>query len=136
MVLGQFVGDGDVPVAGSVDALHLLTEEAAVGRGIAEVVDGNVIVDHLMEDGILDERFRQVDAGVDTENEVLMAYGSKEPCTMLNKGYFAEEGAGVRQFDRDRRKGTGKETGVVGVKARLYVRDRGDHCGCKGTKNI
>ena len=125
-----------MPVTGGVDALHLLAEEAAVGRGIAEVVDGDVIMDHLMEDGILDERFRQVDAGVDTENEVLMAYGSKEPCAMLNEGYLAEEGAGVRQFDRDRWKGTGKETGVVLVEARLYVRYRGNHCGCKGTTNF
>ena len=127
MVLGQFVGDGDVPVACGVNTLHLLAEEAAVSGRIAEMVDGNVIVDHLMEDGILDERFRQVDAGVDTEDKVLMAYGPKEPCAMLDEGYLAEEGAGVRQFDGDRRQGPVEKAGVVGIEMRLNIIYRRNH---------
>ena len=62
-----------------VNALHMLAEEAPVGGGVAEVVDSDVIVDHLMEDGVLDEFFGLIKAGVDAENEILIAYRSEEP---------------------------------------------------------
>ncbi len=66
-------------VAFVVNALHMLAEEAPVGGGVAEVVDSDVIVDHLMEDGVLDEFFGQINAGVDTKNEILIAYRAEEP---------------------------------------------------------
>ena len=62
-----------------VDARHFAAEELAVGGGVVELVDGDVIMDHLMEDGVLDELFRQVKTGIDTEDEVLISQGSKEP---------------------------------------------------------
>jgi hypothetical protein len=40
-----------------VNALHVLAEETAVSRGVAEMVESDVIMDHLMEDGVLDEFF-------------------------------------------------------------------------------
>lgn len=46
-----------MPVAFGIDSRHELAEEAAVGGCIAELVDGDVIMDHLMENGILDEGF-------------------------------------------------------------------------------
>ncbi len=66
-------------VAFGVDSFHFTAEELAVRGGVAEVVDGNIIVNHLMEDSILDELFRQVKTGIDTEDEVLISQGSKEP---------------------------------------------------------
>ena len=127
MVLGQFVGDGDVPVTGGVNTLHLLTEEAAVGGGVAEVVNGDVIMDHLMEDSILNEGFGQVDAGVDAEDEVLIAVAAEEALLAAGEGEFAEEAFGVGEADGDRRKGSVEVTGVVGVEMGLYVGDSGDH---------
>ena len=62
-----------------VNALHVLAEETAVGRSVAEMVESDVIMDHLMEDGVLDEFFGQIKAGVDAENEILIAYRSEEP---------------------------------------------------------
>ena len=66
-------------VAFGIDAFHKLAEEAAVGRGVAEVVESDVIMDHLMEDGVLDEFFGQIKAGIDTEDEILIAYRPEEP---------------------------------------------------------
>ena len=66
-------------IAFGIDAMHLAAEELAVGGSVVELVDGDVIMDHLMEDGILDELFRQVKTGIDTEDEVLISQGSKEP---------------------------------------------------------
>ena len=66
-------------VAFGVDTLHFLTEKAAVGRGVAELVDGDVIMDHLMEDGVFDEGFGQVNTGIDTEDEVRVMGRAKEP---------------------------------------------------------
>lgn len=66
-------------VALGVDARHLTAEEPAVGGGVAEVIEGDEIMDHLMEDRVLDEFLREVEAGVDAEDEVLVAGRSEEP---------------------------------------------------------
>ena len=62
-----------------IDAFHKLTEEAPVGGGVAEMVESDVIVDHLMEDGVLDKFFGQVETGVDPKHEILVSNGAEEP---------------------------------------------------------
>lgn len=114
-----------MPVAIGVDARHLAAEEPAVRRGVAKLIDRDIIMDHLMEDGVLDEVFGEVDARVDAEDEVLVAKRSKEPRATTSEGHLAEEGASVREFDLNRRQGRSKETGVELVKAGLYVWDGG-----------
>lgn len=66
-------------VAFVVNAFHVLAEETTVSRGVAEVVESDVIMDHLMEDGVLDEFFGQIKAGIDTEDEILVSDGAEEP---------------------------------------------------------
>ena len=80
-----------------------------------------------MEDGILDEFLRQVIAGVYTEFEVGVLPIAKEPFAMLDEGKFAEESASIGEFDGDRWQGPGKETGVILIKAGLYVIDSWNH---------
>ena len=131
LLLGEAVRDGYMSVAIGIDARHLAAEEPAVRGGVAKLIDRDIIMNHLMENGVLDEVFGQVDASVDTQNEVLVARRAKEPGAMLGKGQFAEERAGMGELDRDRRQGASKETGVELVKAGLYVRDRRGHVnGC------
>ena len=131
MFFGEAIGDGDMPVAIGVDARHLAAKEPAVGGGVAKLIDRDIIMDHLMEDGVLDEVFGEVDARVDAEDEVLVADRSKEPRAATREGHLAEESARVREFDRDRRQGIVKETGVELVKAGLYIRDSWGHVkGC------
>lgn len=66
-------------VAFVVNALHMLAEEAPVGGGVAEMVESDVIMDHLMENGILHQLFGQIKAGIDTEDEILVSNGAEEP---------------------------------------------------------
>ena len=82
-------------VAFGVDAMHLAAEELAVGGSVVELVDGDVIMNHLMEDGILNELFGQIEPGVDTEDEVVIGPRAEEPFAMFDEGEFAEESAGV-----------------------------------------
>ena len=44
-----------------------------------KLIDRDIIMDHLMEDGVLDEVFGEVDARVDAEDEVLVSDRSEEP---------------------------------------------------------
>ena len=118
-------------VAIGIDARHLAAEEPAVRGGVAKLIDRDKIMDHLMENGVLDEVFGEVETRVDAEDEVLVSDRSEEPRATTSEGHLAEEGAGVREFDRNRRQGRSKETGVELVKAGLYVRDRRGHVnGC------
>ena len=125
LLLGEAIGDGYMAVAIGVNARHLAAEEPAVGGGVAKLIDRDIIMDHLMENGVLDEVFGEVDARVDAEDEVLVAKRSKEPRAATGKGHFAEESARVRELDRDRRQRRSKETDVELIKAGLYVRDGG-----------
>lgn len=122
-------------VAFGIYPLHLRAEEFAVGGGVAKLVVGDVIMDHLMEDGVADEVFRKIEAGVDTENEVLVAQGPEEPRAAAGEGDFTKESTGIGEFDTNRGKGTGKETGVVLVKTGLDVWDGRNH-GAKVQKNF
>jgi len=110
-----------------VDTLHLLTEKATVGRGVAELVNSDVIMDHLMKDGIFDELFGQVYTGVDTEDKVRVMGGTKEPGAMFGEGQFTKERAGMGEFDGNGRKGPAEKAGIELIKAGLDVGDGWNH---------
>ena len=117
----EAVGDCNMAVAFGVDTLHFTAEELTMGGGVTELVEGDVVMDHLMKDGIFDEGFWEIDTRVDTEDEIFVAEAAKETLLATDKGDLAEEAFGVGQFDRDRRKGTVKETGIELVKAGLDI---------------
>lgn len=94
--VGEAVGNGDMAVAFCIDTFHLTAEELAVGGSVMELVDRDVIMNHLMEDSIFDEGFGQVNAGIDTEDEVLIAVATEEPLLAASEGDFAEEAFCVR----------------------------------------
>lgn len=130
LLVGEAMGDGDVTVALGVDTRHVLAEEPAVGGGVAKLVDGDEVMDHLMDDGVLDEVFRQINAGIDAENKVLILIAAKQTLLAASEGDFAQKAFGVGQSNRYRRKLPTKEAGVVVVEARLYVRDGGNQIIC------
>ena len=123
----EAVGNSDMAVAFGVDAVHLTAKELAVGGSVMELIDSDVVMDHLMEDGIFDEGFGEVNAGVDTEDEVLVSETTEEALFAADESDFAEEAFGVGQFDRDRRKGSVEIADVEFVKAGLDVGNRGLH---------
>ncbi len=57
-----------MPVAIGIDARHLTAKEPAVRGCVTKLIDRDIIMDHLMEDGVLDEVFGEVDARVDAED--------------------------------------------------------------------
>ena len=111
-------------VAFGVDARHLTTEELTMSGGVAELVDRDIIMDHLVKDRVFDEFFRQVDAGIDAKNEIRIGPITKEPFAVLDKSEFAEETLGMGEFDRYRRECAGEKAGVELIKTGLDVRNR------------
>ena len=124
LVVRETVRDGDVAVAFGVDTRHLAAEELAVNGGIAELVDGDVIMDHLMEDGIFDEGFGEVDAGVDAEDEVFVAVPTEETLLAAGEGKFTEKAFCVGEFNGDRRKGTVEKAVIELVETELDIWNR------------
>ena len=102
LLVRKTMGNGDVTVTFRIDARHLTAEELAVRGSVTELVESDVVVNHLMKDGVFDEGFGQVDAGIDAEDEVLVSVASKESLLAPDKGEFAEEALRVGEFDRNR----------------------------------
>ena len=127
--IGKAVGNGYMAVCFGVDPIHFAAEEKTVGGGVAELVESDIIMNHLMEDGVLNEGFREVNTRVDTEHEVLVAVLPEKALFAAGEGEFAEEAFGVGEADGDGRKSPTEETGVEIVKAGLDVGDGGDHGG-------
>ena len=115
-----------MPVSVLVDPLHLTAEELAVRGGITQMVHSDVIMNHLVQDCVLQEIFGQVETCVDTEHEVPFA---KEPCPMLDKRHLSKESTGIGELDRYRRQRSVEITDVILVKTGLYVIDRGNQRG-------
>ena len=125
---------GNMTISLGIDTRHLTAEELSMGGSVPKPVDGDIIMNHLMDDGILNEFFGQVNAGIDAKDEVLVAAAlsrrsrAEQPCGKRRlaacEGEFAEEALGVREPDGHRRESTAEKTGVVLVKTGLYVRDR------------
>ena len=102
LLVRKTMGDGDVTVTFRIDARHLTAEELAVRGSVTELVESDVVVNHLMKDGVFDEGFGQVDAGIDAEDEVLVSVASKESLLAPDKGEFAEEALGMGELDGNR----------------------------------
>lgn len=119
--------DRYMTVSFGVDTCHLMAEELPVNGGVIPLIDSNIIMNHLMEDRVLDERFGKVYADVDTEDEVFIAVLAEETLLAAGEGEFAEEAFGVGEADGDGRELSAEKAGIEVVKAGLYVRDSGGH---------
>ena len=115
-----------MPVSLLVDPLHLTAEELAVRGGVTQMVHGDVIMNHLMENRVMQQLFRQVITCVDTEHEVRVPPFAKEPCPMLDKRHLSKESTGIGELDRYRRQRSVEITDVILVKTGLYVINRGN----------
>ena len=115
-----------MPVSLLVDPLHLTAEELAVRGGITQMVHGDVIMNHLVQDCVLQQIFGQVETCVDTQFEVRVPPFAKEPCPMLDKRHLSKERTGIGELDRYRRQRSVEITDVILVKTGLYVINRGN----------
>lgn len=83
-------------VSRSVDAAHMLAEEPTVRRSVTELIDRDIIMDHLMEDRVLDEFFWQIHLCIDTKGKILVTRGTKEPGAVTSISKFSKKSAGMR----------------------------------------
>ena len=104
-----------------VNPLHFPAEELAVRGGVTQMVNGDIVMNHLMKDCIPDEFFGKIETRVDPEFEVRIRPFSKEPLPALDESEFAEKSAGVTEFNRNRRQCAVEETDVILVKTGLYI---------------
>ena len=123
----EAVGDGDVAVSLGVDSCHLAAEELTVGGGVTPLIDSDIVMDHLMKDGVFNKGFGEVNTDVDAEDEILVAVFAEETLLAAGEGDFAEEAFCMGEFDGDRRKRPTEIAGVVLVKTGLDIGDGGDH---------
>ena len=130
--VGEAVRDGNMAVAFGVDTSHLAAEELTVGGGVLELVEGDEIMDHLMEDGVLDEGFGQVNADVDAEDEIFVAVATEKALFAASEGQFAEETFGVGKADGNSGKLPAEIAGIELVKAGLDIGDGGFHKNVSG----
>ena len=107
-----------------IDTRHFPAEELPVYGSVFPLIESDVVMDHLMNDSILNKFFGHVQTRIDTKDEVLISQGSKEPRAPASKCHFSEESASRRKFDRYRRQRVIKEKGIVLVETGLYVRNR------------
>ena len=110
-----------------VDTCHLTAEELPVNGGVIPLIDSNIIMDHLMENSVLNEGFWEVNADVYAKDKILVAVLAEETVFAAGEGEFAEEAFGVREADGDGRELPAEKAGIEVVKAGLYVRDSGGH---------
>lgn len=83
-------------------------------------------MNHLVQDRVMQQLFRQVITCVDTQFEVRVPPFAKEPCPMLDECHFTKERAGIGELDRYRRQRSVEITDVILVKTGLYVINRGN----------
>ena len=95
LLFRQTVRDGDMTVSFPVDTLHFATEKRPVRTSVRKLVDGDIIMNHLMQDGIVQQFFRQVDTGIDTEHEVFIAESPEKTLFAAGIGYFAKKSLGM-----------------------------------------
>ena len=65
----EAIGDTDMPSYG-IQTIHLRSEKATMRRAVLQLVDRNIIMNHLMEDDVFYHVLRQVYAGVDTQDKI------------------------------------------------------------------
>lgn len=97
----ETVGDGYMAPRG-VDACHLAAEERAVGGSVIPLIDSDIVVNHLVEDGVFDKVLREVDAGIDTQDEIRVLHSAEQAAALLAEAEFAEEALRIAQPNGDR----------------------------------
>ena len=65
------MGNRDISSETLVDVVHHLTKDLAMSTRVLNAVEMDIIMYHLMDDGILHFIFRQVKTDADTETEIV-----------------------------------------------------------------
>ena len=92
------MGNSDMPSETLVDVVHHLPKDLAMSTSVLDAVEMDIIMYHLMDDGILHFIFRQVKADADTETEVVKLHLAEQfPSFLIYK--HAKEGLGIAKLN-------------------------------------
>jgi hypothetical protein len=122
----ETIGDGDVAAVGTVDVVHHAAEQRTVGRGVVQAVEGDVKVDHLVDDDIVEFFGREVEVQAEPQSETggVQEVGEHAPRVVLT---LPHKGGGTAQEDGHFRELPVKNLGVELSETLLYVRDVDSH---------
>ena len=119
-----------------VYSCHFAAEQLSVSTRVSPLIDSDIVMNHLMQNSVIYQLFRQVNPRIDPKGEILIPIIPKEPPFAANKSDLSQETFGIGQFDRDRRQCTPEKTGVVLIKSGLYVVDGRCHMHKSGAKIV
>ena len=119
-----------------VYSCHFAAEQLSVSTRVSPLIDSDIVMNHLMQNSVIYQLFRQVNPRIDPKGEILIPIAPKEPTFAANKSDLSQETFGIGQFDRDRRQCTPEKTGVIFVKSGLYVVDGRCHMHKSGAKVV
>ena len=120
------VGDGDVPAIFVVEFLHSGSEELAVGGSVAPLVDQNLVVDHLVQENVLEFVFGEIVLRADADAEIVVFEPAEELPSLL-VGAGAETADGAAQLERDGRQGAAEISVVKRFETFLQKGERRNH---------
>ena len=92
------MGNSDMPFETLVDVIHHLPKDLAMSTRVLNAVEMDIIMYHLMDDGILHFIFRQVKTDADTETEIVEFHLTEQfPSFLIYK--HAKEGLGIAKLN-------------------------------------
>lgn len=115
------VRHGDVSAKPVVDVVHHLSKQAAMRRSVFQSVIRNIIMYHLMDDGIFQHPFRPVGIGADAQSEVV-EYCRSAFVSFLFVGAGTEIGFGTTELNGDFGEFAGEYESVELSEFLLYIR--------------
>ncbi len=73
LLFREACGDANMAIAHTVNPLGMRTKQFPMRRGVAELVIADVVVNHLVENGVFYHLFGQIDTGIYMQHEVCIA---------------------------------------------------------------
>ena len=126
----EAMGDGNMPMPLFVDTHHFCTKKTTVRRGVFPLIDSDIVMNHLVQDRVLHQVFRQVNPYIDAQHKILISVPAEEALPLAYKRHFSQESFRMTELNRQGRQRPIKILPVVLLKSRLYVFYRRFH----GTK--
>ena len=126
LLFRRVVRDGKVAAKPLIDPFHQSAEERPVRRGVRQLVESDVVMDHFVDDGIFQHLLRHLDPSVDAQREVEVLHLSVRPSAPF-EATRSEECLRIAQTDTRHRKLTRKELPVKLLKLLLDIGNRCVH---------
>lgn len=122
----EFVGDTDVATKGLVDVVHHLAEDETVRRCVVESVVGDVVVNHFVDNHIVEFFGREVEKHAETQVEIVRLNASQR-CAARAVLVLPHESRCAGEADGDVGEVVAEDELVVFFEFLFYIRNGGTH---------